>query len=119
MEIKINTYKKDGVKYVVDKTFIADTTNIFTSTIEDLLETLDLDSLKTLDLTRIEDSAGPLAVMITKASRQIKPLVMDCFEMTEEDYKKTKFKEIIKAVIQIVKASFVDIMAVSEVSEKN
>lgn len=119
MKIELNTYKKEGLKNVVDKTFVADTSNIFTSTIEDLLEVLDLDTLKTLDLNNINDSAGAIAVMVTKASKQVKPLIVDCFEMTEEDYRKTKITDVIKAVIAIVRSAFADIMSVNEVAEKN
>ncbi len=119
MQIKLNTYKKDGVKTVVDKTFIADTTNIFTATIEDLLEVLDLDTLKNLDLSNMNDTAGPIATMIVRASKQVKPIVMDCFGMTEEEYKATKVADVVKAVIAIVKEAFADIFSVSEVAEKN
>lgn len=119
MKIELNTYKKEGLKSVVDKTFVADTSNIFTSTVEDLLEILDLDTLKTLDLNNIDNAVGPISVMVTKASKQIKPLIMDCFEMTEEDYRKTKITDVIKAVIAIVKSAFKDILAVNEVAEKN
>lgn len=119
MKIELNTYKKDGLNTVVDKTFIADTTNIFTSTIEDLLEVLDLDTLKTLDLNNINDSAGAIAVMVTKASKQVKPLILDCFSMTEDDYRKTKIGDVIKAVIAIVRDAFKDILSVNEVAEKN
>lgn len=119
MKIELNTYRKDGVNIVVDKTFTADTTNIFTSTVEDLLEVLDLDTLKTLDLNNINDSAGAIAAMVTKATKQVKPLIMDCFSMTEEDYRNTKLGDIIKAVVAIVKDAFKDILSVSEVAEKN
>jgi len=119
MNIELNTYKREGVKSVVDKTFTADTNNIFTSTIEDLLEVLDLDTLRTLDLNNINDSAGPIAAMVTKASKQIKPLVMDCFGMEEEDYRRTRIADVIKAVIAIVREAFKDIMSVNQVAEKN
>ena len=119
MQIKINTYKREGSKAVVDKEFVADTTNIFTSTIEDLLEVLDLDTLKTLDLNNINDSAGAIAAMVTKASKQVKPLIIDCFGMTEEDYRNTKIGDVIKAIIAIVKDAFADILSVNEVAEKN
>lgn len=119
MKITINTYKKDDGKTVVDKTFTADTTNIFTSTVEDLLEVLDLDTLKNLDLNDMTNTAGPIASMIVKASKQVKPIIIDCFEMTEDDYRKTKITDVVKAVIAIVKDAFTDIFSVSEVAEKN
>lgn len=113
-KITINTYEKGKVT----KTFTANPQAIPSGVVEDLLEIIDLDMIKSLNFEEIKgDDMTALASLIFKAAKQLKPIITECFEMEDEEYKKTRQVEVITAVIEIVKAIFGDLNSIVKINQ--
>lgn len=98
-KITLNIYEKGKVV----TTHSTDSADIMYGTVEDLLDAINLDNLE--DVTEI-------AKTVRKAMPLIKPLLFDVFpDMTEEELRKTKIKELISCVMQIVKTQIEDLTA--------
>lgn len=86
MELKLPIY--DGANIV--KTYTVETINFSFGVVEDILNALNVEEMKTGDNKEI-------AVMIIKCSKQLKPFLMDLFEgVTAEEIRHTKIQDLIK-----------------------
>lgn len=103
MELKLNIYNGREV----EKTYTAETYDLMFGTVEDLLEVIDLDNLKSGSDVEIIKLVGNV---VTKSMDVIKPLLKDIFEgLTDDELRKTKVKEIAEALIEVVKFSIAQI----------
>lgn len=85
MELKLNIY--DGRKIV--KTYIAESVDLSFGVIEDVLDALDFESMKTGDNKE-------MAKMILKCKDQIKPFLMDIFDgLTADEVRHTRTQNLI------------------------
>jgi len=100
MELKLNIYNK---KQIV-KTYTAETYDILFGTVEDLIDVLDLDGLKTGSDVELIQVATKL--IVTSKDDIIKPLLKDIFDgLTDDELKNTKVKELASVFINIVRYS--------------
>jgi hypothetical protein len=118
MELKLNVYGKVDGKRQIIKTVESDTVFVMTSTVEDLLEVIDLSTLQIDKLSN--DVLLGIGNMLIKAYKQLKPLIMDVFEdLTEEEYKHTSQKEVLAVATAIIKESFGDLIGAVASQAKN
>lgn len=98
MELKLNIYDK---KQIV-KTYTAETYDVMFGTVEDLINVLDLEGLKTgsdVELIRIATK-----LIVSSKDDIIKPLLKDIFDgLTDTELKNTKVKEVASVFINVVK----------------
>lgn len=89
--LQINIYKNQRE---VEKTYTAQTYDLMLGTVEDLMEIIDFDKLKSREET---------AAMIVKCYKLLLPLLYDIFEgITAEDLRKIKVKELVPLFISII-----------------
>lgn len=106
MELKLNIYKKNQV----EKTYTADTYDIMFGTVEDFITLLDTDALKNIN----DDKAFLKAVLplVTKGFGTIKNLLKDVFpDLSDDDLRHVKVKEIAPLILNILKFSLNEIDA--------
>lgn len=97
MEIKLNIYQKGQV----EKTLVTDSADIMYGTVEDMLNVVQLDKL---------DDEMEIAKMVVGALPLVKPLLLDAFpECTEDDLRRTKVKELVPVVVDIIKSQINDL----------
>lgn len=103
MELKLNIYEKREIK----KTYTADTYDLMFGTVEDFLDLVKIDDMKSLDdkeLIRVVGTA------LSGGLPLVKNLLKDIFEdLTDEDLKNTKLKDITRLLIEIIKYSINEI----------
>ncbi len=100
MELKLNIYNK---KEIV-KTYTAETYDIMFGTVEDLIDVLDLENLKTGSDVELIQLATKL--IVSSKDEIIKPLLKDIFDgLTDDELKNTKVKELASVFINIVRYS--------------
>lgn len=93
MELKLNVYK-EGNKKEVEKVHRTSSYELMLGTTEDIMNIIDAD--------KIDDKAA-LAKMIVGAYKQLKPLLFDIFpELTEDELRRVKVKELIPLFADIV-----------------
>ncbi len=103
MELKINIYNKKEIT----KTYTNDTYDLMFGTVEDFMDLINVDELKTGSDQEIIMLVGKA---VPKGMGTIKALLKDVFEgMTDEELKHTKVKEITKVLVNIVKSSITEI----------
>lgn len=97
MEMKLNIYEK---KKII-KTYTAETYDLLFGTVEDLVDILELDTLK----TRSDVEVIKLATnVITKGMDIIKPLLKDIFEgLTDDELRNTHVSEIVTVLVEVIK----------------
>lgn len=101
MELKLNVYKGRQV----EKTYTADSYDIMFGTIEDIIGVIDLDALT--NQKNDADFVRAVGGVIVKGFDQLKPLLMDIFpELTEEELRRTRVKELVPLVMDVIKYSF-------------
>lgn len=106
MKLELNVYKNKEI----EKTYTAETYDLMFGTVEDFIEAIDLDRLSDGNDSELISAAGSL---VTKGLGQIKPLLLDVFDgLTEEELKRTKVKDLIGIVIEIIKYSIAEINGV-------
>lgn len=99
MELKLNVYNK---KEIV-KTYTAETYDIMFGTVEDLIDTLNLDGLNTTDSVELVKVATNVVV---NGMDVVKPLLKDMFDgLTDDELRNTKVKEVATVLIEVVKFS--------------
>lgn len=97
MELKLNIYDK-GTSV---KTYTAETYDLMFGTVEDLVEIVNLDGLKTGSDAEIIKLVGNVVV---KGLNIIKPLLKDIFDgLTDDELKHTKVKEIAVVIVEVIK----------------
>ena len=103
MELKINIYNKKEIT----KTYTNNTYDLMFGTVEDFMDLINVDELKTGSDQEIIMLVGKA---LPKGMGTIKTLLKDVFEgMTDEELKHTKVKEITKVLVNIVKSSITEI----------
>lgn len=86
MELKLKIY--NGKK--IEKVYTAETVDFSFGVVEDILDALNFESMKTGDKTE-------LATMVIKCSKQLKPFLKDIFEgVTDEEIRNTRMKNLIE-----------------------
>lgn len=100
MTLKLNIYNE---KKEITKTYEADSYELMFGTIEDLIESLNLDSLKTdSDIELI----GIATNTVLNGYHKIKHIFKDIFEgLTDDELKRTKVSELANILIKIVQFS--------------
>lgn len=105
MELKLNIYNKNEI----EKTYMSDTYDIKYGTIEDILDVVDLDKI---------NNANELGKMVIRILPLVKPLLKDIFEeLTDEELRRTKVRELIPLFSEIFKYSFDELFNIG--GEKN
>ncbi len=103
MELKLNIYEN---KTIV-KTYIAESYDLLFGTVEDLLNIIDIDNIKSLGNTELIKA---IAKVLSNSLDIVKPLLKDVFEgLTDEELRKTKLNEIIKVIANIITYSINEI----------
>jgi hypothetical protein len=104
MDLKLNIYEKREIV----KTYVADTYDLMFGTVEDLIDLINLDNLKTGSDTEIIRLVGDLVI---KGMDIAKPLLKDIFEgLTDEELKNTKVRELSTVLIEVAKYSLSELM---------
>ena len=111
MELKLNIYNKKEIQ----KTYTNDTYDLMFGTVEDFLELVKIDEMKTGSDSEIIMLVGKA---IPKGMGTIKTLLKDVFEgITDDELKNTKVREIINVLVEIVKSSIIEMK--KGMNEKN
>lgn len=96
----------------VKKEYKAETVDFSFGVIEDVLDALDFEHMKT-------GSNAELAVMVTKCSKQLKPFLMDIFEgLTAEEIRHTKISNLIEIFRDLYRYATNE-LAIAAGTEKN
>jgi hypothetical protein len=104
MNLKLNIYKKREII----KTYECDTYDLMYGTVEDFLELIDIDQIKTGNDIEIIKMVSNVCI---SGMDTVKSLLKDVFEdLTDEDLKNTKISEIATVLVNIVKYSIAEIM---------
>lgn len=120
MELTLNIYKKGGRE--IEKTYRTSEVDIMFGTVEDIVKLLDFDSLsdtyKSNELSSNIDFIGIIGKLVRGAFSEVKNLIMEIFpELTEEEFKRVKIKELIPLIIDVVKFSMTGLNSIG--SKKN
>ena len=103
MELRLNIYNKREI----EKTYTNDTYYLMFGTVEDFLELVKIDEMKTGSDAEIVMLVGKA---IPKGMDTIKALLRDVFEgITDEELKNTRVKDITRVLVDIVKSSITEI----------
>lgn len=101
--MKLNIYEN---KKVI-KTYEAESYDLMFGTVEDVLTMFNVDDLVTgadIEIIKMVGAALP------KCINTVKPLLKDIFEgLTDDELKKTKMKEIVVVLVEVVKFAFMQI----------
>ncbi|MDE5885468.1 MAG: hypothetical protein K2H29_10390 [Oscillospiraceae bacterium] len=108
MQLTLKIY--EGKKVV--KEYKAETVDFSFGVVEDILDVLDFDNMKTGDNKEI-------AAMIVKASRQLKPFLKDLFDgVTDEEIRHTRIQNLISVFKGLIAYTVQELNALSD-DEKN
>ena len=93
MQLVLNIY--DPVTKIITKQYTSETVDIMFGTIEDLIDVIDMDNLS---------NDMEWAKLIVMSMKKIKPLLKEVFtDVTDEELKNTKIKELVPLFINIFK----------------
>lgn len=102
MELKLNIYEKREIV----KTYTAETYELMFGTVEDLINTLDLENV---DLDDKSSMLQLVSRMVMNGLDIIKPLLKDIFEgLTDEELRHTKVNDIAMVMIEVVKFAVIE-----------
>jgi DNA replicative helicase MCM subunit Mcm2 (Cdc46/Mcm family) len=91
-EIRLNIYKQNN-KNEIEKTYIANGYDLMLGTVEDFINIIDVDKL---------NDQKAVIQMVINGYNQIKPLLKDVFpEITDDEFKRVKVKELALTIVQI------------------
>lgn len=110
MELKLNVYK---TQKEIEKTYSIESYDLMIAPIEELFRTIDVDSLSKLNRN---DLMVEIAKIIVKNYGLVFPLLHDAFGITEEEYKRTKVKEVAFALVGMLGFS---ISQMNQIDSKN
>lgn len=109
MEIKLNIYNGN----TVEKVYTAETIDFSFGVVEDVLDALDLENLKS-------DNKMELASVIIKCSKQLKPFLKDIFVgVTDEEIRRTRIQNLIEVFKGLYEYATKELGAATAGSEKN
>lgn len=114
MELKLNIYKGREV----EKTYVADEYDIMFGTVEDLISIIDLDAFSNEEANDADFLKACMNI-VRNGFEQVKSLLKDVFpDVTDDELKRTKIKEVASLLLNLTKFSFVQINSVNK-NEKN
>lgn len=88
MTLYLNIYKQNSNE--VEKTYTTESINLSYGVIEDILDALNFEEMKT-------GSNTELATMVVKCSRQLRPFLMDLFSgLTADEVRRTHMQDLIE-----------------------
>lgn len=97
MDLKLNIYDKRNIV----KTYTAETYDIMFGTVEDLIDTFNLDGLNANDNVEMIKVATNI---VMNGKDVVKPLLKDIFEgLTDDELRNTKIKEVATVLVEVVK----------------
>ena len=106
MELKLTIYTDKKCKEI-QKTLIVNDFELSTGVCEDVLQLMKVDHLDGISALSEESQTELLLETITNNLSQFKDLLKNVFDdLTDEDLSKTKIKEVMTVISQIVKYSF-------------
>ncbi len=101
MQLNLNIYNGREV----EKVYTANEFDIMFGTVEDLIELIDVDKFSggATDL----DFITAIATLLKGGMEQVKSLLKELFpEVTEEELKRTKVREVLEILMQVLKYGF-------------
>ncbi len=109
MELKLETYKTENGKDVIDKTFIRDDFKLKYGTVEDFVNIIDFEQIKT-------GSDAEITLLAMKAVANgadvINNLLKKVFiDITDEDLRNTNVETIVKVLVDLVKFTILEVMS--------
>lgn len=97
MDLKLNIYDRRNIV----KTYTAETYDIMFGTVEDLIDTFNLDGLNANDNVELIKIATNI---VMNGKDVVKPLLKDIFEgLTDDELRNTKIKEVATVLVEVVK----------------
>ena len=103
MDLKLNIYEKKNII----KTYTAETYDLMCGTVEDLLDVIDIDNIQAGDKTELLKA---IAKVLANSMNIVKPLLKEVFEgLTDDELRKTKLKDIIDVLAEIIAYSISEI----------
>lgn len=97
MDLKLNIYDRRNIV----KTYTAETYDIMFGTVEDLIDTFNLDGLNANDNVELIKVATSI---VMNGMDVVKPLLKDIFEgLTDEELRNAKIKEVATVLVEVVK----------------
>ena len=109
MEIKLKIYNGNEV----EKVYTAETIDFSFGVIEDVLDALDLENMKT-------GSKAELASVIIKCSKQLRPFLKDIFPgVSDEEIRRTHIQNLVEVFRGLYQYATAELGAVTEGTEKN
>lgn len=105
MELKLNIYEGREIK----KTYTANEYDIMFGTVEDLIQLIDIDNLK--GGVNDTDFIGAVAQLLKGGFNEIKTILIELFpDVTEDELRNTKMKEVIQLIVDLVRYGFSEMM---------
>lgn len=109
MELTLKIYEGKEVK----KTYTAETVDFSFGVVEDILDALDFENMKTGDKTE-------LAAIIIKCSKQLKPFLKDIFPgVTDDEIRNTRIQNLIEVFRGLYKYATEELGKAAAGTEKN
>lgn len=109
MQLNLNIYKGR----TVEKVYTADEFDIMTGTVEDLIALIDESAFQRGTVSD-SDFVCAVAVMIKGGFEQVKSLLKELFpDVTDDELRRTKMKEIIQLLAQVLKYGFAEMKGAS------
>ncbi len=106
MQLNLNIYKGK----MVEKVYTADEFDIMFGTVEDLINLIDVDRLS--GNVTDTDFIGAVATLLKGGFGQVKTLLKELFpDVTDEELKRTKMKEVLAILVQVLKYGFTEMAA--------
>lgn len=113
--MKLNIYKKENGKRVIEKTYEAETYDLLFGVLEDVADAIDLDSMQTGSDVEIVKMVGNL---VLKSMSKVRELLLDIFPgISEEEIKRASIQEIARVLIDV--ATFTVLQLKEGLSSKN
>lgn len=111
MELKLNIYTDKKCKEI-DKALTVNDFELSTGVCEDVLQLIKVDQIDDLAALSEEGQAAFLVEIISNNFEQFKDLLKVVFDdLTDEDLSKTKFKDMMHVITQIIKFTFANLFS--------
>lgn len=109
MELKLETYKTENGKEVIDKSFYTNDFKLKYGTVEDFVNIIDFEQIKTGSDTEI-------TLLAMKAIANGKDVINDLLkkvfiDITDEDLRNTNVETIVKVLVDLVKFTILEVMS--------